>query len=224
MFGKHAPDFRNVPVPSMSCVDRESVYKFVEHAKDFCREERVSLDNYLNWAVHVLLKSLASDNPSRMFLPKTDTAPFRPEMLFPFSAVEVQQTSPIPLSRNIVISPAWNNMDIYRSVAEVACNKANSVSEDTAAGYFIPEMRLVIIAMETERHLVEYTWGGGSALLFTVPVSVMDAAVGIADGCWAYERDGDTVLQPILDERFFLAYELTLYRIGGKTCKGKGGR
>ncbi len=216
MILNRAESLQNVPIPSMSLVDRDSVYKFLEHAREYCDQERVPFSNFLNLTIHELLVSLASDNASRLFLPKTDTAPFKPEMLFPFSAVRDYTQEKIPLKGNIVIAPVWNNMEVCKSVGRLVNEKKESDPGRTVSGIFIPEMKLAIVARDTELRFVEHTWGLGAALMYVVSVNAMDDVVGIEDDCWVYEDDGDPVMKPILERRFALAYEMELIRQGRK--------
>ena len=64
------------PLPPMALTDYESMSKFLNHGAQRCKTSGRNFDLFLDWVIHSLILSLTADSASRIFLPKTKTAPF----------------------------------------------------------------------------------------------------------------------------------------------------
>lgn len=76
-------DLYESQLPPMALTDYEAFSKFLNQALHRCRETGRDFNVYLDWAIRALASSLAADSASRIFLPKTRTAPFVLEDLIP---------------------------------------------------------------------------------------------------------------------------------------------
>ena len=78
-------DLWESPLPPMALTDYEAFSKFQTQALHRCRESGRNFDAFLDWAIRALAGSMAADSASRIFLPKTKTAPFSLDDLIPIS-------------------------------------------------------------------------------------------------------------------------------------------
>ena len=206
------------PVPSLAHPDLGSVEKFLAAAKGAGQDPAPWLD----WAIHVLLNSLMADSASRMFLPKTETAPFQAEDFFPFSAVKPAGRQMVELARCFVIAPIWNNAEAIAAMEQVrAAVPAGKEAGGMAVGWYIPEINLAVVGGEVHRAYFSRFYGGGSALLSLYRLKELADHVSTDGENWyVKEQDGSETWCPVLEPRMAVLYQLALKRHFGRQIGG----
>lgn len=200
------------PLPPIGEMDYASIMKFLHLAEQRCREEGRSVRVYLSWAMHVLLTSLSADSASRIFLPKTETAPFQAEDLFPFSAAEPTGREVVALSGRFVIAPIWNNAKAAAALESV--QEAGYGEEEpciTVLGYFFKDFNLAVIDSDVHRMYFSRLWGHGKALLNVYTLEALEGVVQTDGENWyVREPDGSETYCPVLEPRMAALYALGL--------------
>lgn len=209
------------PLPSLSAPDLESIEKFLSAAGEHCAEVGRDEMMYLDWAIHVLLTSMMADNASRIFLPKTETAPFDAEDLFPFSAVEPSGRQLVELSRSFVISPVWNNVEAITVMEYVRSGDPSSHELNGAAvGWYIKELNLAVINKDVHLSYFSRFYGRGQALLYAYRLKDLAEQVSTDMENWyVTETNGEETWCPVLEPRMALLYKLALRRYFGEPLR-----
>ena len=213
MFDKRAPDPRSGPVPPLGLLDVPSTMKFWEMARQQFQEAGWDPAPLLDWMIRTLLTSLAADSAARIFLPKTETAPFVLDDLLPFSAVAPTGRARISLSRAYLLSPAWNNRDLAEALHRARAMPEEELLGSGTIGVYLRELNLAILDASVHEALACRSLGRGEALLDTY--SLRDLAPAIAtDGTdWLVtEEDGSETYCPVLEPRMAALYRLAVER------------
>ncbi len=212
----HKPAQIPPPVPSLSCPDLGSVEKLLAAVRGAGQDSAP----YLDWAIHVLLNSLMADSAARMFLPKTETAPFQAEDLFPFSAVKPAGRQVVELARCFMVAPIWNNAEAISAMERVRSG-AKTGAGGMATGWYIPELNLAVVDGEVHQAYFSRFYGGGSALLGLYRLKDLSAHVSTDGENWyVKEQDGSETWCPVLEPRMAVLYDLALRRHFGARTGG----
>lgn len=207
-------ELRRGPVPPIGSMEDASLQKFLDGAKAYASETGISYNAYLNWAIETLLYSLEADSAARIFVPKTDTAQFDPEDLFPFSAVPSYVMETVSLDKAYIIAPLWNNMATYRALAD-ATSGWQPDREDKPVGYFISDIGLAIICGEVHHMYFSQLWKRGAVCLKTASLADMSEVIRTDGENWyVTEDDGDESWYPIQEPRMAAIYSMALERLG----------
>ena len=207
MFEKRAPDPRGGPVPPLGLLDYPSTMKFWEMARRQYREARWAPSVLLDWMIRTLLASLTADSAARIFLPKTDTAPFVLDDLLPFSAVAPTGRARIPLARTYLLAPVWSNRDLAE-----ALHRPEDPPEE-AVGVYLRELNLAVVDAAVHESLACRFLGRGEVLLDTYSLRDLAPAVRTDGTDWLVtEEDGSETYCPVLEPRMAALYRLGLER------------
>ena len=200
------------PVPPLACLDFESTMKLVEMAEQ--AEDCTDMPIILDWMIRTLLNSLAADSAARIFLPKTDTAPFCVDDLIPISGVEPIGRACIQLSTAFVVAPVWNNASTMRALHDLRHDEGQQRALDgKVLGIFIKELNLAIIESGVHVLHVRRMWGEGEALLHTYSLASIAKAISTDGEEWYIaEADGNQTQCRVIEPRMAALYMLALKR------------
>ena len=195
------------PLPALDRLDLDSVEKFLAAVRGAGRDTAP----YLDWAISVLLNSLMADSASRIFLPKTETAPFQAEDFFPFSAARPAGRQNMDLSRCFVIAPIWNNAEAIEALEQSRAGR--TAGAKPAAGWYIQELNLAVIGSEIHQAYFDRFYGRGNALLHLYRLRQLAEHVSTDGENWYIkEQDGTETWCPVLEPRMAVLYALALKR------------
>ena len=208
-------DLWESPLPPMALTDYEAFSKFQNQALHRCRESGRSFDVFLDWAIRALGSSMASDSASRIFLPKTKTAPFSLDDLIPISDFQPAGKKRVNLKTSYVIAPVWNNTDLAEAVEAFAGSDFEDAQIDQVfSGAFIAELNLAIIDSPSDVDVpyILSMWKRGSIQMDVY--SLKDLAQGLhTDGAsWFLRTDEDEDTLPVLEPRMAALYNCGLHR------------
>ena len=98
-------DLYESPLAPMALADYEAFSKFLNQALHRCHQTERDFNVFLDWAIRALSASLAADSGSRIFLPKTRTAPFALDDLIPLSGIPARGRRTVDLENSYVVAP-----------------------------------------------------------------------------------------------------------------------
>ena len=202
----------NRPLPSLGDMDYETIMRFLDVAEERAKKAGVSFQIYLEWAIHVLLASMSSDCASRIFLPKTETGPFEPEDLFPFSAVPPDDRKIVSIARSYVIAPIWHNAMSYQAVEELTARQFTEADAgDEVMGEYISDLNLAVVTADPHEIYFSRFWGHGAALLNVHTLDSLEQVVSTDGENWyVKEADGSETYCQVLEPRMAVLYTLAL--------------
>lgn len=208
-------DLWESPLPPMALTDYEAFSKFQNQALHRCRESGRSFDVFLDWAIRTLASSMAADSASRIFLPKTKTAPFSLDDLIPISDFQPAGKKRVNLKTSYVIAPVWNNTDLAEAVEAFADSDFEDAQIDQViSGAFIAESNLAIIDSPSDVDVpyILSMWKRG--IIQMDVYSLKDLAQGLhTDGAsWFLRTDEDEDTLPVLEPRMAALYNCGLHR------------
>lgn len=207
-------DLWESPLPPMVLTDYEAFSKFQNQALHRCRESGRSFDVFLDWAIRTLASSMAADSASRIFLPKTKTAPFSIDDLIPVSDFQPAGKKRVNLKTSYVIAPVWNNTDLAEAVEAFADSDFEDAQIDQVfSGAFIAELNLAIIDSPSDVDVpyILSMWKRGSIQMDVY--SLKDLAKGLhTDGASWFLRTEDEETLPVLEPRMAALYNCGLHR------------
>ena len=212
-------DLWESPLPPMALTDYETFSKFQNQALHRCRDSGRNFDVFLDWAIRALAGSMAADSASRIFLPKTKTAPFSLDELIPISDFQPAGKKQVNLKNSYVIAPVWNNTDLAEAVEAFADSDFEDAQIDQVfSGAFIAELNLAIIDSPSDVDVpyILSIWKRGSIQMDVY--TLKDLALGLrTDGdYWFLQTDEDEEQIPVLEPRMAALYNCGLQRY----CKG----
>lgn len=178
-----------------------------------------NFDAFLDWAIRALAGSMAADSASRIFLPKTKTAPFSLDDLIPISDFQPAGKMRVNLKTSYVIAPVWNNTDLAEAVEAFAdSNFEDAQIDQVFSGAFIAELNLAIIDSPSDVDVpyILSMWKRGNIQMDVY--TLKDLAQGLrTDGdSWFLQTEEDEEQIPVLEPRMAALYNCGLNRY----CKG----
>lgn len=203
------------PLPGLSCLDFDSLVKYVQSAERYCQENGCGIYAFLDWAIHVLATSLSADCASRIFLPRTETIRFELDDLFPFSAVSSTGRASIALGSSIVIAPLWSNAESCYALDAVRREGFDEeLSDEAITGYYIGELNMAFI--RSGAHLAYFGgyWSQGHVILDTYSLSDLEPQVRTDGRDWLLSDETGEELEavPVQEPRMAALYQLALWR------------
>ena len=202
-------DLYESPLPPMALTDYEAFSKFLNQALHRCRETGRDFNVYLDWAIRALASSLAADSASRIFLPKTRTAPFVLDDLIPISELPSKGTVRVDLKKSYVVAPVWNNTDLMEAVEAFSDSGfENAQIDQIFRGAYISELKLAIIDSPSDVDVpyILSMWERGSIQMETYSLKDLTKVLSTDGSKWyLQEENGDTEL-PVQEPRMAILY------------------
>lgn len=211
------------PLPPLSCLDFDSLVKYVQSAERHCQENGCGIYAFLDWAIHVLAASLSADCASRIFLPKTETMSFELDGLFPFSAVSSTGRAAVALGNSIVIAPLWSNSESCYALDAVRREGFDEeLSDEAITGYYIEELNMAFIRSGAHLAYFGNYWGQGQVILDTYSLADLEPFVRTDGQDWLLCDETGEELEaiPVQEPRMAALYQLGLWRF----IRREGGR
>nr|WP_326185341.1 hypothetical protein [uncultured Oscillibacter sp.] len=210
------------PLPPMALTEYETMSKFLNSGARRCKASGRNFDLFLDWAIHVLVTSLASDSASRIFLPKTRTGPFALDDLIPLSELPPSGKKQVRLSETRLIAPVWNNSDLEQALEAFYDSGFKDVKIDQPfGGAYLQELNLAIIDSPSDVDVpyVLRVWGKGSIQLDAYSLRDLEPVLRTDGETWyVREEDGSETALPVLEPRMAALYNCGLHRFCGKTA------
>ena len=202
------------PLPPMALTDYDALSKILNDGMRRCGESGRNFNMFLDWAIHALITSLTSDSASRIFLPKTKTAPFYMDDLLPISGIRPSGKKRIQLQETYLIAPVWNNTDLELALeAFYDCGFEDSKLDQPFDGAYIEALKLAIIDSPSNVDVpyVLRVWGRGSIQLNTYSLKQLKTVLR-TDGSKWYIQDEEERSEPVLEPRMAALYNCALRR------------
>ena len=210
------------PLPPMALTDYGALSKFLNSGARRCRESGRNFDLFLDWAIHVLVTSLAADSGSRIFLPKTRTGPFALDDLIPISELPPSGKARVRLAETRLIAPVWNNSDLELALEAFYDSGFEDARIDQPfGGAYIQELNLAIIDSPSDVDVpyVLRIWGKGSIQLNSYSLKDLEPVLRTDGETWYLrEEDGGETELPVLEPRMAALYNCALHRWCGKVA------
>lgn len=204
------------PLPPMALTEYETMSKFLNSGAARCRASGRNFDLFLDWAIHVLVTSLASDSASRIFLPKTRTGPFALDDLIPISDLPPAGQKRVRLAETRLIAPVWNNSDLEMALEAFYDSGFQDAKIDQPfGGAYIEELNLAVIDSPSDVDVpyVLRIWGKGSILLNSYSLKDLEGVLRTDGETWFLrEEDGSETELPVLEPRMAALYNCGLHR------------
>lgn len=206
------------PLPPMACLDYAATMRSFEAMTRQHPEDAALL---LDWMIRTLLSSLAADSASRIFLPRTDTAPFCLDDLLPFSALEPTGRAAIALKTAYVVAPVWNNANTMAALRGLRRKGPPApLGDGRVLGVYLRELNLAVLHSGVHAAHVDRVWGLGEALLDTYALADLAAVLSTDGETWHMrEADGAQTRRPVLEPRMAALYTLALRRYVPEACQ-----
>ena len=202
------------PLPPMALTDYDALSKILNDGMRRCGESGRNFNMFLDWAIHALITSLTSDSASRIFLPKTKTAPFYMDALLPISGIQPSGKKRVQLQETYLIAPVWNNTDLELALeAFYDSGFEDSKVDQPFDGTYIEELKLAIIDSPSNVDVpyVLRVWGRGSIQLNTYSLKQLKTVLR-TDGSQGYIQDEEERSEPVLEPRMAALYNCALRR------------
>ena len=203
------------PLPPMALTDYETMSKFLDLAVRRCRESGRDFNLFLDWAIHTLTVSLTADSASRIFVPKTKTAPFQLEDLLPLPEVRPSGQRRLQLNAVNLIAPVWNNSELESAIESFYDSGFADTTLEKTLGIYIEELNLAILDTpnEVDMPYVLRVWGRGSVQLDCYSLKDLAPLLDTDGENWyIQERDGGEQTLPVLEPRMAALYNCALNR------------
>lgn len=203
------------PMPPMALTDYDALSKFLNQAMRRCKDSGRDFNFILDWAIHALVTSLAADSSSRIFLPKTKTAPFCMDDLIPLADIPANGQKRISLKTSHLIAPVWNNTDLELALETFYDSGFQGPQiEKPFAGAYIEELNLAIIDTPSDVDVpyILRVWGRGSILLDSYSLKSLGAVLRTDGDRWYIQDEDSESSEPVLDPRMAALYNCGLRR------------
>ena len=208
-------DLYESPLAPMALADYEAFSKFLNQALHRCHQTGRDFNVYLDWAIRALASSLAADSASRIFLPKTRTAPFVLEDLIPLSEIPSKGTVRVDLKKSYVVAPVWNNTDLIEAVEAFSDSGfENAQIDQVFGGAYISDLKLAIIDSPSDVDVpyILSLWDRGSIQMNAYSLKDLTKVLSTDGSKWYLQKeDGDTEL-PVLEPRMAILYNCAARR------------
>lgn len=208
-------DLWESPLPPMALADYEAFSKFQNHALHRCRESGRSFNVFLDWAIRALAGSMAADSASRIFLPKTRTAPFTIEDLIPISDFQPFGKKQVNLKTSYVIAPVWNNTDLAEAVEAFADSGfENAQIDQVFGGAYLAELNLAIIDSPSDVDVpyILSMWERGSIQMDAYFLRDLGDGLRTDGTFWYLQTEEYEEKIPVLEPRMAALYNCGLQR------------
>lgn len=207
------------PLPPMALTDYEAMSKFLNQGAQRCKVSGRNFDLFLDWVIHALTASLASDSASRIFLPKTKTGPFTLDDLIPLSGFAPREEKRIRLSECSLIAPVWNNSDLETALESLYDSGFASLDvEQPFGGAYIEELRLAVIDSPSDVDVphVLRVWSRGSVVLPSYSLADLEPLLSTDGEKWYLQEAEGGREEPVLEARMAALYNCGLRRHCGR--------
>ena len=207
------------PLPPMALTDYESMSKFLNQGAQRCKVSGRNFDLFLDWVIQALTASLTADSASRIFLPKTRTAPFSLEDLIPLSGLPPAGERKVKLSECGLIAPVWNNSDLETALESFYDSGfAGPDVEPLLHGAYFQELRLAVIDSLSDVNLpnVLRVWSRGSVRLPVYSLQQLEPLLGTDGEKWYLQDEEGEREEPVLEPRMAALYNCGLRRYCGR--------
>ena len=208
------------PLPPMALTDYESMSKFLNQGAQRCKVSGRNFDLFLDWVIQALTASLTADSASRIFLPKTRTAPFSLEDLIPLSGLPPAGERKVKLSECSLIAPVWNNSDLETALESFYDSGfAGPDVEPLLHGAYFQELRLAVIDSPSNVNLpnVLRVWSRGSVRLPVYSLQQLEPLLGTDGEKWYLQDEEGEREEPVLEPRMAALYNCGLRRYCGRS-------
>ncbi len=208
------------PLPPMALTDYESMSKFLNQGAQRCKVSGRNFDLFLDWVIQALTASLTADSASRIFLPKTRTAPFSLEDLIPLSGLPPAGERKVKLSECSLIAPVWNNSDLETALESFYDSGfAGPDVEPLLHGAYFQELRLAVIDSPSDVNLpnVLRVWSRGSVRLPVYSLQQLEPLLGTDGEKWYLQDEEGEREEPVLEPRMAALYNCGLRRYCGRS-------
>ncbi len=207
------------PLPPMALTDYASMSKFLNQGAQRCKVAGRNFNLFLDWVIHALTLSLTADSASRVFLPKTRTAPFTLDDLIPISGLPAAGEKRVKLSECSLIAPVWNNGGLEEALESLYDSGfADLNMERPLGGAYFEELRLAVVDSPAEVDVpnVLRVWGRGSVILPVYSLKDLEPMLSTDGERW-YLQDGENEREePVLEPRMAALYNCGLRRYCGQ--------
>lgn len=203
------------PLPPMCLTDYEAMSKFLNSGAQRCKASGRNFDLFLDWVIQSLLASLTADSASRIFLPKTKTAPFRLDDLLPLSTLPSTGRKRIQLREAHLIAPVWNNSDLGAALEAFYDGGFQDMKvEKPLAGAYIEELKLAVIDAPAEVDLLHVlrTWRRGSIQLESYSLKTLSQYLSTDGSTWYLQTEEGEQSEPVQEPRMAALYNCALRR------------
>ena len=207
------------PLPPMALTDYEAMSKFLNQGAQRCKVSGRNFDLFLDWVIHALTVSLASDSASRIFLPKTKTGPFVLDDLIPISGCPSTGIRRVRLSECSLIAPVWNNSDLDAALESLYDSNFKSLDiEQPISGGYIEELRLAVIDSPADVSVpnVLRVWSRGSVQLTSYTLRDLELLLSTDGEKWYIQEEDGERAEPVLESRMAALYNCGLRRYCGR--------
>ncbi len=207
------------PLPPMALTDYESMSKFLNHGAQRCKTSGRNFDLFLDWVIHSLILSLTADSASRIFLPKTKTAPFELDDLRPISHLRTMKKRRVRLAEANLIAPVWNNSDLESALEAFYDSGFAGVDlEELFGGVYLEELRLAIVNSPADVDVPQVlrVWSRGSILLNSWSLRDLEPVLSTDGENWYFQDEDGEQEEPVLEPRMAALYNCGLRRYCGK--------
>lgn len=208
------------PLPPMALTDYESMSKFLNQGAQRCKVSGRNFDLFLDWVIQALTASLTADSASRIFLPKTRTAPFSLEDLIPLSGLPPAGERKVKLSECSLIAPVWNNSDLETALESFYDSGfAGPDVEPLLHGAYFQELRLAVIDSPSDVNLpnVLRVWSRGSVRLPVYSLQQLEPLLSTDGEKWYLQDEEGEREEPVLEPRMAALYNCGLRRYCGRS-------
>ena len=206
------------PLPPMCLTDYDAMSKFLNSGAQRCKASGRNFDLFLDWAIHALLASLTADSASRIFLPKTKTAPFQLDDLLPISGLPSSGKKQVSLREAHLIAPVWNNTDLGLALEAFYDSGFQDIQIDRPfGGAYIEELKLAVIDSPSDVDLLHVlrTWRRGSISLEAYSLKTLGPLLSTDGKNWYLQGDQGERTEPVLEPRMAALYNCALRRYCG---------
>lgn len=203
------------PLPPMCLTDYDAMSKFLNSGAQRCKASGRNFDLFLDWVIHALLSSLTADSASRIFLPKTRTAPFELDALLPISTLPSSGRKRVQLREAHLIAPVWNNTDLGLALEAFYDSGFQDVKIDQPfGGAYLEELKLAIIDSPSDVDLLHVlrTWHRGSILLESYSLRRLEPLLSTDGENWYLQEEQGERTEPVQEPRMAALYNCALRR------------
>ena len=209
-------DLYESPLPPMALTDYAAFSKFLNQALHRCHEAGRDFNVFLDWAIRALSASLAADSGSRIFLPKTRTAPFALDDLIPLSGLPASGQRTVDLGQSYVVAPVWNNTDLMEAVEAFADSGFEDAKiEQPFHGAYIEELKLAIIDSPSDVDVpyILSLWQRGSVPMGSYSLRKLAPVLSTDGAKWFLRDKQEAELEfPVVEPRMAILYNCGLRR------------
>jgi len=207
------------PLPPMALTDYDSMSKFLNQSSQRCKISGRNFNLFLDWVIHALAASLAADSASRVFLPKTKTAPFALNDLIPLSGLPSAGEKRIKLNKCSLIAPVWNNGELEEALESFYDSGFDDVDmEKPLNGAYFEELQLAVVDSPTDVDMpnVLRVWGRGSVILPVYSLKTLEPLLSTDGERWYLQDGEDEREEPVSEPRMAALYNCGLRRYCGR--------